>query len=437
MKLQDKLQKLDKYPFHMPGHKRNKKFGIEASDIDITEIEGLDNLHAPNGVIKNIENDLAEIYKAKKSFISINGSSGGILAAIHSICNYGETIIIAKNCHKSVYNACMLLNLNVVFVEPEFDRENGFYTRVKQDILNNIIGMHPEAKAVVITSPTYEGYISNINCNLPLIIDAAHGAHFGISYFPEYPKADIVISSLHKTLPALTQTAVVNVYNEEYTEKVKVYMDVFQTTSPSYVLMNSIDICVDYIKNNRTAFGKLYENICDFRLCDTKNLRIIYNDDISKIIVSTAYTNINGKQLGEMLRNEFLIEPEMISQNYVLLLITIGDEEIAIKRLKEALEYIDKKLAPDYKQPIKKPPISNKSINISISKNKIETKLNNAIGKISNEFVYAYPPDIPIIIPNETITKESVEYIKESIKNGVNIVSDTSLLPNMILTKEC
>lgn len=436
MKLQDKLQSLDKYPFHMPGHKRNGKFNIVGSEIDITEIKGFDNLHAPTGIIADIENDLAKIYKAKKSFISVNGSSGGILAAIHSFCNYNDTIIIARNCHKSVYNACVLLNLNVVFIEPEYDRDNGYYTRIEQSVINNAINKNPDAKAVVITTPTYEGYISKIGSSIPLIIDAAHGAHFGISYFPEYPKADIVISSLHKTLPALTQTAVVNVYNEEYISRVKRFMDIFQTTSPSYVLMNSIGICTNYIKNNRMEFAKLYEKICDFRLIELENLKLKYNDDISKIIISTADCNISASKLANMLRNDFKIEPEMVSKNYVLLMITIGDEALAIERLKEALIYIDNQLSKSFDKSIIKPPITKEKVKIEISDYSIQCEIDNAVGKISNEFVYAYPPDIPIIVPNETITKESVEYIKQCLKSGVNIISDSSLLPNMILTKQ-
>ena len=121
MRLHDKLSTLDKYPFHMPGHKRNEKFGITGSEIDITEIDGFDNLHAPNGVIADTENRLKKIYKSTRSFISVNGSTAGILAGIHAVCNRDDTVIVARNCHKSVFNACMLLELNVKYIEPEFE----------------------------------------------------------------------------------------------------------------------------------------------------------------------------------------------------------------------------------------------------------------------------------------------------------------------------
>ncbi len=435
MSLHNKLKKIDTYPFHMPGHKRNAKFGITGSEIDITEIDGYDNLHSPNGVIKNTENKLKSIYKSKRSFISVNGSSGGILASIFAICNEGDTIIVARNCHKSVYNACLLLKLKIIFIEPLYDRTNGYYTRLEQSTVDRAVNQYPNAKAIIITSPTYEGFVSDINCEIPLIIDAAHGAHFGMPYFPKYPSGDIVISSLHKTLPSLTQTAVVNVYNERYTSKVKRYMDIFQTTSPSYVLMNSIDICCEYVQEHRNEFGILYEKLCDLRLVETENLKIQYNDDISKIVLSCADTNINATEVANILRIEFKIEPEAVSQNYVLLMATIGDTDEGLELLKKAIAEIDAGLEYSPAKPITKPPIQKGQIVLSIDDEGELCDINKSVGRVANEFIYAYPPDIPIISPNETITDEVIEYVKGAINDGVNIISDSGELPNKILTK--
>ena len=346
----------------MPGHKRNDKFGILGSEIDITEIDGFDNLHSPSGVIKNTEDKLKSIYKSERSFISVNGSSGGILAPIFAVCNEGDTVIVARNCHKSVYNACMLLKLKIIFIEPQYDLTNGYYTNLKQDTVNSAISRHSDVKAVIITSPTYEGFVSDIKCDIPLIIDAAHGAHFGMPYFPKYPSGDIVISSLHKTLPSLTQTAVVNVYNTKYINKVKRYMDTFQTTSPSYVLMNSIDICCDYVLNCRNEFGKFYEKLCDLRLVETDNLKIQYNDDISKIVLSCASTNITGSELAKIFRSKYKIEPEAVSQNYILLMATIGDTDEGLALLKKAVFEIDSQLEYLPAKPIRKPPVEKNKI---------------------------------------------------------------------------
>ena len=436
MRLEDKLKELGTYPFHMPGHKRNKKFGITGSEIDITEIDGFDNLHCPKGVIADIEKDLEKIYKSKKSLISVNGSSMGIMSAIFAVCNRGDKIIVARNCHKSVFNACMLLELKIIYIEPDYDSTNGYYMRLSQETADKAIRENPDAKAMIITSPTYEGFISEIECDIPLIIDAAHGAHLGLGYFPKYPSGDIVISSLHKTLPALTQTAVINIYSEKLIERVKRFNDIFQTTSPSYVLMNSISICADYVLKNRRDFCVFYENLCDLRLADTDNLRIMYTDDISKIIVSTAGTDISGNDLADILRDKYKIEVEAYYKTYVLLMTSVADEKERLEYLKKTLEEIDEGLICKYEELIKKPPCPKKIMQIKIDDEGEETEIDESIGKVSNEFVYAYPPDIPIIIPNEIISTEAIEYIKESAKNGVNIISDSALIPNKILTKK-
>lgn len=436
MRLHDKLTTLDKYPFHMPGHKRNAKFGIAGSEIDITEIDGFDNLHAPCGVISDIESRLKGIYKSKRSFISVNGSTAGILAGIHAVCNKGDTVIVAKNCHKSVFNACMLLELKIRYIEPEFDYTNGYYTSISQRTVDEALRDVENARALIITSPTYEGFISRIKCDIPIITDAAHGAHLGLGYFPEYPKSDIVISSLHKTLPSLTQTAVVNVYNEKYINGVKRYMDIFQTTSPSYVLMNSIDLCCEYIENNPLDFGIFYERLCDLRLAQTNNLRIQYTDDISKIVLSCANTDISGVELAEKFRKEYSIEPEYASERYVLFMATVGDTQEGLNALKSAIEKIDEELLSTYCEILKKPPVKNDITQICISNEYEACNLSDSIGKISNEFVFAYPPGIPIIAPNEVITRNAVEYISLAREKGVNILSDSGEVPNKILTKK-
>ena len=435
LKLHEKLKNINTYPFHMPGHKRNEKFGITGSEIDITEIDGFDNLHSPCGVIADVEARLAEIYKAKKSFMLVNGSTVGILSAIFAVCSEGDKIIVARNCHKSVYNACMLRKLRVVFAEPEFDSVNGYYTRLSTEALSGVLSREPDAKAVVITSPTYEGRISDISCDIPLIIDAAHGAHLGIHYFPKYPKGSIVISSLHKTLPALTQCAVMNVYDEKYIAKVKRYLDIFETSSPSYVLMNSVSICCDIIENRKELFREYYDNLCDFRLIELDRLMLKYCEDISKIVISSENTQLSGTQLADILRKKYGIEAEMASVNYVVLMTSVGDEKEAFERLSSALTEIDGGLEYKKAKPFIKPPVISGALGISVSFNCYETPLEEAEGKTANEFVFAYPPDIPIIVPGEVITKETLGYIRTLIESDVNIVSDGNLLPDKILTK--
>lgn len=423
MKLSNELDNLDRYPFHMPGHKRNPKFDLIGAEIDITEIDGFDNLHSPNGVILDIENRLSNLYSSKKSFLMVNGSTVGILSAIFAVCDEGDKIIVARNCHKSVFNACFLRKLRVVYIEPEFDNENGFYREVKQVAIDKAINDNQDSKAIVITSPTYEGITSNINSSLPLIIDSAHGAHL----FNSYPKGDIVISSLHKTLPALTQTAVANIYNDMFTDRFKLYLDIFETSSPSYILMASVDKCLDYIEKYGYELNEFTVNL--------KRLKQIEVDDKSKIVISTANTNISGVELADILRNEYRFEVEMASINYVILITTIGDEQAELEKLSNALIEIDNKVELKTNRAISKPTCPKEVQFIEYGKS-VERDFISSVGCRSNEFVYAYPPDIPILCPNEIITQEICNYIIEASQNGVNLISGSGFVPNKILTKQ-
>lgn len=435
MTLHEQLQQLDNYPFHMPGHKRNPAFGIVGSEIDITEIDGFDNLHSADGVLRDVEQRLQRIYKSKRSFLLVNGSTVGLLAAVFAVCREGDKIIIARNCHQSVYHACLLRKLRVVYIEPEFDHINGCYTGLMQDRVNDVLREHSDAAAMVITSPTYEGRLSNIRCHIPLIIDAAHGAHLGLSHFPAYPKGTIVVSSLHKTLPALTQTAVLNVYDKQYSFAVKRYLGMFETSSPSYVLMNSVSICCDIIEKQPELFRDYYRRLSDFRQIDLYALHLKYSDDISKLMISTENTALSGNELAYLLRREYHIEPEMASRNYVLLMTSVGDTQEGFDHLAAALKEIDDSLMTRHETPLKKPPVPATVQMIAYPESAEKTPLSACEGKTAAEFVYAYPPDIPLLVPGETITGEAVQYLRSLLASQVNILSESGLFPEWILTK--
>ncbi|MDE6723776.1 MAG: amino acid decarboxylase [Eubacterium sp.] len=433
--LHNDLKKLNRYPFHMPGHKRNPDLNIEGSEIDITEIEGFDNLHSPNGSILEIEEKLSNLYHSMKSFMLVNGSTVGLLASIFAVTERGDKIIIARNCHKSVYNACFFRELDVVYIEPEYNEKYGFYTKFRQSVIDDAIKSNPDAKAVVITSPTYEGYISSVHAEIPLIVDGAHGAHFGFGDFPKYPNADIVVSSLHKTLPSLTQTAVLNVYNNSLVDKVRTYLDMLQTTSPSYVLMNSVSKCVSFLENSEKAF-KNYACLLDaFYKTKLENLEIINTDDRGKIIVSTANCNMSGNQLAERLRKDYLIECEMQSINYIILMSSVADREAAFENLANALIEIDNSLEKITKKEMNKPEIPKKICNSFEIKKTEKTLFEKAVGKAVGEYIFAYPPDIPILVPGEEITEDILLNLAEMMKSKINVISDSNLLPSYILTK--
>ena len=213
-----------RYPFHMPGHKRSSDFdylsGIPA-EIDFTEIDGLDNLHAPEGILLEAQTNAAKVYKADRSFFLVNGSTGGILAAIYAVSRGKRDIIIQRSCHKSVFNALSLCNLRASYIMPRIAPE-GIFLDITPEQVQSAIEKNPSACAVVITSPSYDGVVSDIAsiaeiCHghgIPLIVDAAHGAHLGFLdpsvKSPVECGADITVMSLHKTLPSLTQTAILH-----------------------------------------------------------------------------------------------------------------------------------------------------------------------------------------------------------------------------------
>ncbi len=428
------LKSLDSYPFHMPGHKRNAKFNIPSSEIDITEIDGFDNLHSPYGIIKDMEVALAKLYNTEKSIISVNGSSCCILSAICAVCDYGDTILIARNCHKSVYNACFIKKLNVEYIEPEYIEEIGTYGKITQEAVDKALNRFENARAVVITSPTYEGVTSEIKADVPVIIDSAHGAHFGFHRdFPVLPYGDIVINSLHKTLPALTQTAVIHINNPKYFEKVKMYMDIFETSSPSYVLMSSIDTCIEFLRkceNDFDAFSKRLDKFYS-QVNELENIKAFEGDDKSRLVIYAD--NMSGTSLYSFLQ-ENGIEAEGATLNYVILISSVCDSDEGFELLIKALKKADKvkshfeRFSTSYTLPKKK-------FNIYEVNSFEKTELLKAEGKVSAQYIYAYPPGVPIIVPGEVISREIIDRITSMKENDVNIISQVQDI-NIILTKK-
>lgn len=433
MRLDEALKNIDRYPFHMPGHKRNPDFGIDGADIDITEINGFDNLHSADGMIAKLEDELSNIFKSKKSYLSVNGSTCGVLSAVHAVCRRGDTVLVARNCHQSVYNACCLLQLHVEYLVPEFDERYGIYREITQKEVDAALKKYPDASAVIITSPTYEGVVSNVSANVPVIVDSAHGAHFGMAdWLPDRAAGDIVITSLHKTLPCLTQTAAVNVYNDKYIDAVKKYMDIFETSSPSYILMNSASKMVEIIRD-KSLFDALYNNLN--RLYSTKfyNLEFIPADDKTKINVSTVKCSLCGNEVADLLRS-MNIEPEMSDEVHVILMATVGDTDNGFDILINVLKQIDKKCAPGKRKisPISLPEKVCEMWQVEAAE---KTDFESSKGLVAAESVFAYPPGIPILVPGEKISADIVNYVKNAVEKGTNIVSAGRLLPAKILTK--
>lgn len=456
--LYEKLEaygKSDYYGFHMPGHKRNSDV-TRANlpyGIDITEIEGFDNLHHAEEIIREAEVRAASMYHAEETHYLINGSTAGILSAVMGCTKKGGKILMARNCHKSVYHAVFLNELRPVYIYPEFDETMELNMAVSPEKIERLLEEHKEVQAVVLTSPTYDGVLSDIERiseivhqkKIPLIVDEAHGAHFGFHpYFPENANtkgADVVIHSLHKTLPALTQTALIHLNGTRIDRrKIRNYLHIFQTSSPSYVLMASMDECLrmvaeqgdvlfeTYVKNLESKRGEL-KKLKHIRLMETEEF------DRSKLVLSVKDTILKkenrvftGKMLYERLLLEYHLQMEMAAGSYVIAMTSIGDTKEGMDRLISALFEIDEELEKKseeekrYYLPRQEQVLTSFEVE---GMRRMETvkslSWQKSAGFISMEYAYLYPPGIPLIVPGERITKETVAMLVDYQNKGFSV----------------
>ncbi len=422
------------YPFCMPGHKR--RFKIHKIDnpykIDITEVDGFDNLHDPHGIIKDIEDKLSEIYNVPNVLLSVNGSSAGMLAAITAIQG---NVIVARNCHKSVFDAVSINKKKVYYLYPRtLDKEKTIYGGVSPKEVEGLLERHPDIKSVVITSPTYEGFISDIKRiaevvhahDAILVVDEAHGAH--LPFCKDFPKsaiylgADIVVQSLHKTLPSLNQTALVFVNNQDLEMAVRRSLSAFTTTSPSYMLLASAEYCVRWCNENEKKFEEYVKLLNKYRkkYLKLKNIHLIakeqvrghadiYDVDPSKLVFVAE--KMTGVALSHFLLHERKIQMEMAGLKHVIGMTSVMDTESGFARLNRALKKADLLLEYNPRRSASKEDLE-----------KIALLHAFEIGKEYNDFIYVYPPGCPIVAPGEVYSDKDREHIIKCINEGLEVM---------------
>lgn len=428
----------------MPGHKRNPEAGelARVCRLDITEIDGFDDLHHPKGVLKDLETYAANLMGAKKAFLLVNGSTVGILASICGTVSKGSTMIVARGCHKSVYHGAYLQDAELVFLKgtKDPDREPcSMASPIEKDEVAEAMDLHPEAKVVVITSPTYEGICSDVRAIAEqvhkrggiLIVDQAHGAHFGLS--PECPEsaasqgADLVIVSLHKTLPCMTQTALLLQTSDRVPEeRLRLQLSVLQTSSPSYVLMASIEEGLKLSSERKELFRE-WKSRSDKVKRNLAKCRYLYiskaSHDPGRIVIGirpgtvdgsgTFYT---GKRLANDLRTVYHMEPELTADTYVIAIMTIMDTSEGWDRLERAILEIDSGLSEkETRQEIyeMRIPEAKCSLRKALDGDRESVPLAEAIGRVSAGFLWVYPPGVPEIIPGEPVDEHLVERIQK------------------------
>lgn len=454
----DKLKELeyeDILPMHMPGAKRNKEL-ISMPDpvkIDITEVTGFDNLHHATGIIRDCAKEAARLYGADEAFLLVNGSSAGIMAAICGAAKAGDNVIVARNVHRSVINSLYLGQLNPVYIYPDMiNREAGIYGEVKAEEIEAILKDRKDndIKAVIITSPTYEGIVSDVRAiadvvhryGAVLIVDEAHGAHFGFhEAFPVNAVklgADAVIMSIHKTLPAFTQTALLMVnYGRIDVERIRMYWNMYQSTSPSYILMASIDNCITLLKDNaKDLFDKYVERLIKLReeIGKLKYIKLLETDDISKIVLIVK----DGALLSRQLREIYKIELEMASEKYVIAMTSIGDTDEGYVRFLQALRNLDNEefdisldsdndSIQEYMSDIDNNvyPRIVMSIYDALNAETDMVELEASAGCIAGDAVGIYPPGINLVNPGEVVTEDIINMLKSGKEHGLEVLGLT------------
>jgi arginine/lysine/ornithine decarboxylase len=448
--------------FHVPGHKHGVLSELprafrDVMRFDYTELNGLDDYHHPEEVIEEAQLLLAKAYGAECSFFLVNGSTVGNLAMVYATCKEGDLVLVQRNAHKSIFHALQLVGANPVFLTPEWDGKTETPTYISEHTLKSAIELYPQAKALILTYPTYYGVtnpfmkdlieLAHIS-NMPVLVDEAHGAHFSANEsFPTSSLdlgADIVVQSAHKTLPALTMGSYLHIQsNRVSTEKVNTYLRMLQTSSPSYLLLASLDDARDYLESftqaDANSFSRTRVQFLN-GLQLIKNLNVIEVEDPLKLLLRVkGYT---GFDLQRQLEEQG-VYCELADTTQVLIIIPLfkrkhsfpfADIRMRIKTAVDQLKMQPSKKDPiDYThdlEPISRLAKSYKEIDEYESEWIHYTK---AMGRISAGMVIPYPPGIPLFIRGEKITTNKLEMLADYLASGATIQGEHDLNQKQLL----
>lgn len=473
----------DKYPLHGPGHKRKyaaNEFYKDLYKIDVTELPQFDDLNNADGPLLEAMNRAASIYESSQSFFLVNGETAGILASISAAVPKKGTILMQRCSNKSAYDAAILRDLDVRYLYSRMDEETGVIFPVAIQDIAEALAVDGDVDAVYITSPTKDGFYTDLRPivdylhekKIPLIVDASYGAHFGMADFlPESPVhsgADVVVESLSRTLPAPVQTGLLHVTDGFIdVEKIKKFLGIFQSGTPSYPLMAGIDECIDFLDIAYNKWQEFYENRLDLndKVKELKHIKVwdyfnYKNDNLrqrpemGKMILTVNHKSMDSKELYRVLVEEYDLQPEAHMPEYVLITLTVMDSREDMERLIKALESIDKLLESkethkELDQDFERRALGDLSFLFSadarasepdkanypqIPRLAMETRIAEATesefrhmpinmceGFVAADFVGLYPPGQPVIAPGEKITKEAISVINQYKSKGYEV----------------
>ncbi|MDI6601367.1 MAG: aminotransferase class I/II-fold pyridoxal phosphate-dependent enzyme [Thermoanaerobacteraceae bacterium] len=442
-------------PFHMPGHKQGK--GILRADeikenlfkIDLTELPDTDNLHNAKGIILEAEERAAKAFGAKKSFFLVNGTTGGIYAMMLATLHPGEKLLIERSCHRSSFSGMILAGANPAYIEPAVDWEDGISVGVTPESVERALLENRDAIAVMVTYPNFYGLCMDIKAIADivhrygkiLLVDEAHGVHF--KFHEDFPitaleaGADMVVQSVHKTLPSFTQSSILHVGSDRINiDRLIFALRLVQTTSPSYLLMSSLDLAREEVEEHPDLMDEVMRlsHLAREKLKDAEDIHVIDEDiigqysivdiDPTKLVVNVKGLHMTGHEAEEILRDRYNIQVELSDMYNILSMITIGDREEDIIKLVDAVKQLKKnkenRVIPitfDYKIP---EIIYNPRDASFMHKKKVP--IVESVGKIAGDFLIPYPPGIPYVAPGELITTGIAMEIEELVMIGVEVI---------------
>lgn len=443
---------------HMPGHKENEGLApylaALRAGLDITELPGFDDLHAPEGMLAGSMARAAALFGSEESLYQVNGSSGALLAAIRGATRRGDQVLAARHCHKAVYHALELCGLEPVWLTPPMEESFGLAGSLSPAQVEAALAAHPGVRLVIYPSPTYDGVLSDTAgiCaaaharGVPVLVDEAHGAHLGLSSaFPSgavAQGADLVAASLHKMLPSLTQTAILHI-NGDLVDRAEVRRQagIFQSSSPSYLLLASMDGCVRLLEEEGEALCAAWScrlGEFDRAASGLRRLRLmghgdeagrsypgVFALDPAKIVISTRGSDLTGVELMRRLRADHRIELEMALDSYATAMTGLGSDDAMPLRLAEALREIDARCAPAEEKPILSAlplPPRRMALEEAARAQGEAIPLEAAAGRTACEYLWAYPPGIPLVVPGEEITPQLAETAARFSRAGVKLV---------------
>ncbi|WP_404452459.1 aminotransferase class I/II-fold pyridoxal phosphate-dependent enzyme [Virgibacillus necropolis] len=463
------LQHIEKNPtqFHIPGHKQGNAvdarfrnfLGRNAFKIDLINIEPLDDLHHPHGMIKDAHELAAEAFGADYTFFSVQGTSGAIMTMVLSVCSPGDKIIVPRNVHKSVTSAIIFSGATPIFIHPELDHKLGISHGITPTAVRHALEAHPDAKAVLVINPTYFGIVADLQeivevshrYNVPVLVDEAHGVH--IHFHDDLPLssmqagADMAATSVHKLGGSLTQSSVLNLKGDRVShERVQTVMSMLTTTSTSYILLASLDVARKRLATNgfelvegaiqlanhaRNAINIPHLYCVGSEIIGSE---AIFDFDPTKLIISVKELGISGYDAEVWLRENYAIEVELSDLYNLLCIITPGDTMDTINILETALKQlvnakVDQRTTKEVTVSIPDIPLLAISPRDAFYAETEVIPFSKSSGRVSAESIMVYPPGIPIFIPGEIITEENIAYIQKNIKNGLPVqgLQDESL----------